>query len=115
MKRDLKDLVRRAKEYGKIMFNDGDILVAEAGYIDKRTVIDKSTGLHIVKPVTFEDGYYNYICPECGEIHSIHKSRVSRNKPIKKGCCKARSHSNRSCWINGKHLKIKTSKIILDY
>lgn len=115
LKINLENLIKQAIENGdKVYIKSGDILISENGYIDERTIVDKSTGLHIVKPITFENDYYKYICPECGEIHIIHKVRISRNKPIKKGCCEVRSHSYRICLINGKLTKIKTSKIILN-
>jgi len=114
MKINLRERVRTAKTYGKIFFKPEDILESSIGYIDTRTIRPGVDELSIVKPLTLEDGYYSYVCPDCGEIHIIHKTRVSKGKPIKTGCCKARSHSTRIIIVSGKLVKVKRFKIFLD-
>lgn len=110
MIRNLGELVRTAKKYGQVMFQAGDVLVSEDNaFYDTRTKVDLATGIHFVKPITFEDGYYNYICPDCCEVHPVHKSKVYTL--INTGCCAARSHSNRDIWIGGKRHKLKRAKI----
>lgn len=114
MDRDLKRLVKQAKEYGEVLFNDGDILESEAGYIDSRTRFDIAEEIHIVKPLTLELGFYSYVCPDCSQIHVIHKRKIIKNKPIRLACCKARSHSKRVCVVKGELVKVQRFKIILD-
>ncbi len=114
MKINLRERFRTAKTYGKIFFKDGDILESSTGYIDTRTIRPGVDELPIVKPLTLEDGFYNYVCPDCGEIHIIHKTRVSKGKPIKTGCCKARSHSTRTIIVSGKLVRVQRYKIFLD-
>lgn len=114
MKINLRERVRTAKTYGKIFFKPEDILESSIGYIDTRTIKPGVDELSIVKPLTLEDGFYSYVCPDCGEIHIIHKTRVSKGKPIKTGCCKARSHSTRIIIVSGKLVKVKRFKIFLD-
>jgi len=113
-KRDLKDIIRRAYEYGKVLVNDGDILQSEAGYIDTRTKLDAEAGIHVVKPICFNGGYYEYICPDCADIHGIHKDLV--RKPINIGCCANHKRSNkRMALVEGKIVRVKRPKIMLDY
>ena len=114
MKIDLRERFKTAKKYGEILFKPEDVLESSIGYIDTRTIKPGVDELPIVKPLTLEDGFYSYVCPDCQEIHIIHKSRVSKNKPIKTGCCKARSHSTRIIIVSGKLVKVKRFKIFLD-
>lgn len=105
---------------GKIMFKDGDILqYTEHGktyYIDLRTITNLDPIPDVVTPFGEDSsGYILYICPNCGERHSVHKSNVTRGKPIMTGCCKKGTHSNRHLFIDHKIVNVKSKKIILNY
>lgn len=111
----LKDLVRQAKEYdGRKLFADGDVGVWSPGYIDNRTVIDKQLNIPIVKPVTYEGGFFHYICPKCTDIHFVHRVKIKRGKPIKTGCCAQGKRSSRLCVIGGQLAEVKDQRIILE-
>lgn len=112
----LTDLVYQANEYdGKVLFEENDVRAWNPGYIDKRTLFDLKLNLPIVKPVTYEGGFFNYICPLCTELHAINRLKVKRNTPVKTGCCFPGMRSTRMCMIKGQFIKIKAQKIILDY
>lgn len=108
------------------LLNDGQLFIKSddlASYSDKNgneIVIDNrmiiKNGLHVVKPIGVDiQGYVYYVCYDCGQVHSIHKSSVGTGKLIMAGCCKARSHAFR-VHINqeGKLIKVKRDKFYLD-
>lgn len=62
-------------------------------YIDQRTAHGKSPKPDRVKPLgRTVNGYWLYVCPDCGLIHAIHNDVVRRNRPFDCGC---HYHNNR--------------------
>ncbi|SNX53050.1 hypothetical protein [Thermoanaerobacterium sp. RBIITD] len=105
MKNGLEKLIEQADE---VFINPGDILVIEKGYIDKRTRFDQERNIHIVKPITYQNGNYWYVCPDCGELHF---SNILGK--IQTGCC-LDIDCKRHQYFKGNHYLIKRKAIILD-
>lgn len=105
MKNNLEKLIESANE---VFINPGDILVIEKGYVDQRTKFDQEKNISVVKPVAFQDGFYWYICPDCGELHF--SSLLGK---IQTGCC-LDIDCERYQYFDGEHFLIKRKAIILD-
>jgi hypothetical protein len=107
----LKDgqMLCTAGDLGRYTGSDGNEYAT-----DNRSAI--KDGLHVVKPIGIDClGYVYYVCYDCGEVHSIHKSKVGEGKLIMPGCCACRSHTHR-LHINyaGKIAKVKRDKFYFD-
>lgn len=76
---NLTEILRKIRAFGgKVLFKEGDVFVWEEHgegklFIDARTTFDLQRGIHIVKPIAYEDGDYYYICPNCMKIHRTRK------------------------------------------
>lgn len=71
----LIDIMKNCNDLFKLPVTDAfqDLLVMNSGqpteyYIDPRTERN-SDGLYVVKPITWNDAYFAYVCPFCQEIH----------------------------------------------
>lgn len=105
-------------EDGKLSIteSDVDVILDEQGgrvIIDHR--IDDENDPKTVQTIGVDvQGYIQYVCPECGQVHAIHKSKIGQGALIYPGCCESRSHGTKS-YINeqGKLAKRKVNKIFL--
>lgn len=105
----LENLIQRAKEHNGIVYiKEGDILVIEAGYIDTRETFKLEHNIHFVKPVTFHNGYYWYVCPDCSKLHCSDKLGK-----IETGCC-LDIDCTRHQYFNGTHFIVQRTPIILE-
>lgn len=71
----LLDIIKNCNELFKLPVTDAfhEIYVMNNGeqteyYIDPRTKRNNE-GLYVVKPITWNDAYFAYVCPFCQEIH----------------------------------------------
>ncbi len=109
---NLNDLPRFIREYdAKVLFEKGEIFVIDpdAGvYIDTRTKFDLEENVHDVWACVLDCGYYNYVCPNCGQLHSIHKSKIY-NKLHSPGCWNAEGKSREKmiAYIDGEGKIVK--------
>lgn len=113
----LDELIRRCKKYdGEIHFKEGDIFViADKQFIDIRNHYDGEQDVDIVHTVLREGNYIYYVCPNCSELHAIHKDDVETGKKYNVGCAINYKRSNKFGVIfpNGKMKKFKARKIML--
>lgn len=75
---------------GRITHEPGDIL-AYGGkrrfYVDQRTIHHPAPEADEVIPLGKTDnGFWLYVCPDCGLIHSVHQSRLCWKHPFACGC-----------------------------
>ena len=105
---------------GQVLAKVGDLTtyIEDAGENranDARSDV-REDGLHIVKPIGIDVmGYVYYVCYDCGEVHSIHKSKVGKGKLISSECCVYRTHSKRFYLDHERQLKkVKRDKFFLD-
>lgn len=117
----LTEQIKLLQDGGQVLIKDGDIAIAEGNgnnpyLIDTRTRKGDSHNNYIIKPIGIDErGYLGYICHDCGQLHWVHKSNVSRNNPMMTGCCKKKSHSKRLLLTDNKLVRVKCEKIYIDY
>ena len=100
---------------GRITHKPGDILAygeTRRFYVDQRTIKHVDPEPDEVIPLgKTEQGYWLYVCPDCGFIHSVHQSNCSERRPIICGCRTTRF--KRWILIQGETIKIPAKHIIL--
>ncbi len=102
-------------EGGQLTHSPEDILkysTDEEYLIDSRTTHNIQPGLGEVQPLgkTF-NGYWLYICPDCGKVHAIHQKRLYGKKSIVCGCANTRYKravigSDGITWIPAKRIHL---------
>ncbi|WP_027938028.1 hypothetical protein [Anaeroarcus burkinensis] len=105
-------------EAGKLSItaSDVDVVLDEQGeriIIDHR--IDDENDPKTVQKIGVDvQGYLQYICPECRQVHAIHKSQIGQGALIYPGCRDSGSHGTKS-YINdqGKLVKKKLNRFFL--
>ena len=65
-------LIWALHKHGKLMFDEGDIVLRHGRMFDMRTRFDGERGIYVVKPIGRDCGYYAYCCPVCGKVQFIH-------------------------------------------
>lgn len=101
-------------EDGKVVVtaSDVDVILDDGG---QRVIVDHRTDKENVQIIGVDvQGYVQYVCPVCGQVHAIHKSKIGQGALIYPGCCDSRSHGTKS-YINkqGKLEKKKLNKIFI--
>ena len=105
---------------GMITHVKGDMVVygnARRFYIDQRTEYMKAPEPDRVKPLgKTVFGYWLYVCPDCGLIHTIHNDVVRMKRPFDCGCRlnNKQRHTRKLFWLGKRAVEVPVKKILLD-
>lgn len=111
-------LIKDIKEFGGEMYvKSGDIQeIHDDVYVDNRIIHEPGEGIDKpwnVKPLALHCNYLYYVCPDCGKLHSVHKSKVGMKTRLDCSAKGKRKSERHMLGNDGSLIKIKRPCVIV--